>query len=126
MTWSDGTVSQTPIGFGWENPSDSALGKSLAPWLRPLRVVSCPIKIEVRLFATLTAYLPGGEGNAANMELPDGATLGDLVQMLAIPDDLPRVTLVNGRNAELDQRLLSGDVVTLFPPLAGGSAPVPA
>lgn len=126
MTWSDGTVSRTPIGFGWENPSDSALGKSLVPWLRPLRVVSCPIKIEVRLFATLTAYLPGGEGNAANMELPDGATVGDLVQMLAIPDDLPRVTLVNGRNAELDQPLLSGDVVTLFPPLAGGRAPVPA
>jgi molybdopterin converting factor small subunit len=88
--------------------------------------VSCRIKIEVRLFATLTAYLPGREGNAANMELPDGATVGDLVQMLAIPDDLPRVTLVNGRNAELDQRLLSGDVVTLFPPLAGGSAPFSA
>ena len=60
------------------------------------------------------------------MEFPAGATVGDLVQMLAIPDDLPRITLVNGRNAELDQRLLSGDVVTLFPPLAGGSAPLPA
>ncbi len=79
------------------------------------------IKIEVRLFATLAAYLPGGEGNAANMELPDGVTVRDLVQMLAIPDDSPRITLVNGRDAELDRPLLSGDVVSLFPPLAGGS-----
>ena len=57
------------------------------------------------------------------MELPDGATVGDLVQMLAIPDDLPRVTLVNGRNAELDQRLLSGDVVTLFRPSPAAARP---
>lgn len=120
MTWSAGTVSRTPIGFGWERPSASGLQQSPAPWLRPLRTGSGVIKIEVRLFATLAAYVPGGGGNAATIELPGGATVGHLVQVLAIPDDLPRITLVNGRNAESEEPLASGDVVSLFPPLAGG------
>ena len=84
------------------------------------------IKIEVRLFATLATFLPRGEGNTTTVELPDGATVEDLVQTLAIPDDLPRITLVNGRNAEPDQPLVSGDLVTLFPPLAGGNLSLPA
>ena len=78
------------------------------------------IKVEARLFATLAAYLPGGEGNTAALELPDRATVGDLVQLLGIPDDLSRVTLVNGLNAKADHILHSGDVVSLFPPLSGG------
>lgn len=78
------------------------------------------IKIEVRLFATLAAYLPGSESHAPTLELADGATMGDLVRLLGIPEDLPRVSLVNGLNAEADQALRSGDVISLFPPLAGG------
>jgi molybdopterin converting factor small subunit len=84
------------------------------------------IKVEVRLFATLSAYIPGGEGNTATIELPDGATVGDLVQTLAIPDDLSRITLVNGRDAGSSDRLNAGDIVSLFPPLAGGRASLPA
>ena len=84
------------------------------------------IKIEIRLFATLSAYVPGGEGNTATIELPDGATVGELVQTLAIPDDLPRITLVNGRDVESEDRLNAGDIVSLFPPLAGGGASLPA
>jgi molybdopterin converting factor small subunit len=80
------------------------------------------IKVEARLFATLAAYLPGGESSTATVELPDEATVGALVRLLGIPEDLPRVTLVNGLNAEADQELHSGDVVSLFPPLAGGSS----
>lgn len=57
----------------------------------------------------------------ATIKLLDGATVGDLIQVFGIPDDIPRITLVNGRNAESDRPLLSGDVVSLFPPLAGGS-----
>ncbi len=79
------------------------------------------IKVEVRLFATLAAYLPEGRGNAATIELSDGATVGDLIRLLGIPDDIPRITLVNSRDAESERPLVSGDVVSLFPPLSGGS-----
>ena len=39
---------------------------------------------------------------------------------LHIPDDLPCLTVVNGHDAPPDQVLAPGDVVAMFPPLAGG------
>ena len=80
-----------------------------------------PVKIEVRLFANLADYLPPEvRRDGATLEVPEGATVGDLVRRLAIPDDLPHLTLVNGRDAGAQQRLSPGDVVSLIPPLAGG------
>lgn len=79
------------------------------------------MKIEVRLFANLADYLPPGtRGSSASVEVPDGATVADLVRRLAIPDELPRLMLVNGRDAGAEWRLAPGDVVSLIPPLAGG------
>jgi molybdopterin converting factor small subunit len=45
-----------------------------------------------------------------------------LVRTLGIPDDLPRMVLVNGLDADPEGTpLRDGDVVTVFPPLAGGT-----
>ncbi|MBI4637794.1 MAG: MoaD/ThiS family protein [Candidatus Rokubacteria bacterium] len=80
------------------------------------------MKVEVRLFATLAAFLPPGtEGGVALVDAPEGSTVADLTRGLGIPDELPRILLVNGWDAEPEQRLAPNDVVTLFPPLAGGS-----
>jgi molybdopterin converting factor small subunit len=46
----------------------------------------------------------------------------DVARRLGIPDDLARVVLVNGRDGEPGARLAANDVITIFPPLAGGSA----
>lgn len=79
------------------------------------------MKVEVRLFATLAAYLPGDEeGGSVTLDLGEGSTVGDVVRSLRIPGDLPFLTMVNGRDAALDQPLADGDVLSLFPPLAGG------
>ncbi|HET7379697.1 MAG TPA: MoaD/ThiS family protein [Gaiellales bacterium] len=79
------------------------------------------MRIEVRLFATLVAYLPpGSRDGAIALDVPDGSTVREVVHRLRIPADLERVTLVNGADAAADARLRTGDVVTLFPPLAGG------
>lgn len=48
--------------------------------------------------------------------------MDDVTLRLGIPGDLARVALVNGRDVEPGDRLAPGDVVTIFPPLAGGSA----
>ncbi len=81
------------------------------------------MKIEVRLFANLADYLPPGtRGSRATVDLPAGATLLDLVRRLQIPDDLPRLMLVNGQDAGAERPLAPGDVVSLIPPLAGGGA----
>lgn len=79
------------------------------------------MKVEVRLFATLAPYLPpGSRDGAATVDVPDGVTPRDLVERLGIPADVERVLLVNGADAPSDRPLQDRDVVTLFPPLAGG------
>jgi molybdopterin converting factor small subunit len=55
------------------------------------------------------------------VELEPGATVLRLIERLAIPAEMARVVLVNGRDVDDDTRLESGDVVDVFPPLAGGS-----
>lgn len=80
------------------------------------------MKIEVRLFATLRDVLPPGPAatGTTTIDLPAGATVADVGRVLGIPGDLARVALVNGEDAGPERRLRDGDVVTLFPPLAGG------
>jgi molybdopterin converting factor small subunit len=79
------------------------------------------VKIEVRLFANLADHLPSGSrGSGASLEVPEGATVGDVVRRLAPPTDLPLLCLVNGEEADAARRLSSGDRVDLIPPLAGG------
>lgn len=56
------------------------------------------------------------------LDLPEGSTVDDVTRRLGIPGDLARVALVNGRDAAPGARLTAGDVLTIFPPLAGGRA----
>ena len=79
------------------------------------------MRVEVRLFATLTAFLPpDGRDGSAELEIPEGSTVTDVAARLGIPADLARVVLVNGRDVGAEARLTARDVVTIFPPLAGG------
>ena len=70
------------------------------------------------------AYLPPGsrEGVAA-LDLPEGATVADVMRRLGIPADLTRVVVVNGEDAAPERPLAPGDEVAVFPPLAGGGYP---
>jgi molybdopterin converting factor small subunit len=79
------------------------------------------VRVEVRLFATLTQFLPSeARDGVATLDVPDRSTVHDVLQRLGIPGDLERVTLVNGGDATPERPLCTGDVVTVFPPLAGG------
>jgi molybdopterin converting factor small subunit len=79
------------------------------------------VKVEVQLFATLIRFLPAGaRDGAALLDLPDRSTVSDVVRALGIPAAMSHVALVNGVESDGERRLQSGDVITLFPPLAGG------
>lgn len=78
------------------------------------------MKIEVRLFATLAAYLPPGRHARGPLDVPEGSCVADIPALLGIPDALPRMVLVNGEDAPADRPLTEGDALDLFPPLAGG------
>jgi molybdopterin converting factor small subunit len=79
------------------------------------------VRVEVRLFATLERFLPpDSRDGIAVLDVPDGSTAADVARRLGIPAGFDRVLLINGREAEPEQALGPGDVVDLFPPLAGG------
>jgi sulfur-carrier protein len=81
------------------------------------------VQVEVRLFATLARFLPPGSRDGAGVvELEPDATVGRLIERLRIPAEMSRMVLVNGHDVEDDERLSPGDVVDVFPPLAGGSS----
>jgi len=58
------------------------------------------------------------------IELDEGATPDDLLDALALPEDEPYMTLVNGQSVapglRAGTRLNEGDKVIVFPPLKGG------
>ena len=78
------------------------------------------MRIEVELFATLTRFVPQARDGRTAVDIPDGGTVADVARGLGLPAGFDRVALVNGREADDAHSLSAGDVVTLFPPLAGG------
>jgi sulfur-carrier protein len=81
------------------------------------------VRVEVRLFATLAAFLPpDSRDGAAELEIPEGSTVTEVTRRLGIPPDFTRVVLVNGRDLGSEAPLAARDVVTIFPPLAGGAS----
>ena len=79
------------------------------------------MKVEVQLYATLSQYLPkGAQNRRAVMEFADGITVGRVIDQLGIPTQHPNMVLVNGIHAQDDAPLQDGDVLSVFPPLAGG------
>lgn len=79
------------------------------------------MKIRLKLFATLAKHL-GNQmaGTPHEIELPEGASLGDLVEQLKLPADQVKICFVNARVQELDFQLQDGDEVGVFPPVGGG------
>lgn len=80
------------------------------------------MKIELRLFASLTRYMPAQKGTepAHNLEVPEGVTVEELLRQLRVPLDTVKVVFVNGIHAAGSQTLREGDRVGVFPPVAGG------
>ena len=81
------------------------------------------MKVEIALYATLSKYLPpDAQNRKAVIEVKDGATVREVMTQLGIPSDLPNILLVNGRQAPESTVLKDGETLSIFPPLAGGSA----
>lgn len=79
------------------------------------------ITVRVKLFATLRRHFPElGVGEAMEVQLPEGATVGDLVRHLRIPADHVKVVFVNGIVRDETHPLADGDEVGVFPPVGGG------
>jgi molybdopterin synthase sulfur carrier subunit len=79
------------------------------------------ITVHARLFATLRRHYPHlGIGEPMPVELPEGATVGDLVVHLRLPADQVKVVFVDGIVRGAEHVLSDGDEVGVFPPVGGG------
>jgi len=79
------------------------------------------MEIEVKLFATLRDYLPKGSGRfSCKVEIDDHTHIQDILTKLHLPEEIPKIILINGVHGKKEQILKEGDVVSIFPPVAGG------
>lgn len=88
------------------------------------------MKVFVRLYSVLTQNVcedvttqhPQGirSGQPFEVAMPVGSTLGDLVAYLLSPEDVVKITFVNGIHQNLNYQLQPKDQVGMFPPIAGG------
>jgi molybdopterin synthase sulfur carrier subunit len=87
------------------------------------------MQVYAKLFATLVRLVPDNvstwypkirAGSRLGVDLPEGSTLADLLDYLALPKDKVRVIFVNGRVQPFDYRLQPGDEAGIFPPIGGG------
>ena len=77
--------------------------------------------IDLRLFANLTEYLPpGAKGRQARIAVPEGTTVVEVLDQLGIPRTLAKLIMIDGVHQQPDAMLREGNVLSIFPPLAGG------
>lgn len=74
------------------------------------------MKVRVKLFATLRKFGPEEQ----EMELPENASVEDVIRLLKLPEKIPILRIVNGEHRNLKHILKEGDEIALFPPIAGG------
>lgn len=79
------------------------------------------MRVEVRLFGPLKRYLPhDAVGQRAILKLTNGATVEDLLKELKI-GDVGCIVTVNDVPVDRSHKLNDGDVVSIYPPIAGGA-----
>ncbi len=78
------------------------------------------MKIWIKLLATYQKYLPPDcSSSSYEVEVPPDARVEDVLSRLPVPLE-ESVVLVNGRTPQPGQTLQEGDVLCLFPAVAGG------
>jgi sulfur carrier protein ThiS len=77
------------------------------------------VKVRVKAAGGVTKFMPDG-AIEYEAEVADGATVGELLDALGIPHEVPSIILVNKAVAELDSKLKDGDMVHLLPMVVGG------
>lgn len=75
------------------------------------------MKITVKLFAMLSKYTGN---NTLTVEIPEGSTVDDLINNLALPLNEVFNCTINGQNADFNTRLKDGDTVGFYPYIGGG------
>jgi len=89
------------------------------------------MKITLKLFASLAAHLPADvrSSHTVDLDVTAGTTVLDVIRRQGIPEALCAIVLIDGAWVERSDRagraLSEGQVLAIWPPVAGGSASAP-
>ena len=84
------------------------------------------MQITFKLYASLGEYLPTDKrrGNEMSLEVAEQATIAEIIAPFGLPPRLVHLVLVNGAFVPPAERatrtLVAGDVLAIWPPIAGG------
>ena len=84
------------------------------------------MNITFKLFATLTDYLPAEarRSNQVTLDVAQDASISQIIEPFGMPPKLVHLVLVNGKYIVPEARdsttLTEGDVLAIWPPVAGG------
>lgn len=78
------------------------------------------MKIEFRLYASLSVYMPETDRTDSIIDINKGTSIQKLLEQYNVPAESVKIIFLNGVHAEGDEILNEGDRVGVFPPIAGG------
>jgi molybdopterin converting factor small subunit len=81
------------------------------------------ISVTLKIHRGFKKFLPAGmkTGGPLDISVEDNTAVGDLIRhKIKLPEDMPKMILINGLHSKDQQTLKDGDKVSLFMPMAGG------
>ncbi|MBF8272179.1 MAG: Molybdenum cofactor biosynthesis protein MoaD [Magnetococcales bacterium] len=82
------------------------------------------VQVTFKCFATLRRYLAAHGGKEVSLTLEEGSTPNQVLQRFGVPAGETHLVLVNGVHLDTPQWgqrcLQNGDVLSVWPPIAGG------
>ena len=81
------------------------------------------MQITVNIYAQLRYYLPeqGKSTNEKEWEIPEGTTVGQVLERLKLPKEIRITALLNNNNVNQKVELKEGDILHILPQMAGGN-----
>ncbi len=78
-------------------------------------------RVIVKLYGTLRKKIDGYDSaKGLDIEIKDGATIGEIVTDLGIPESKIGFVTANGTIVNADSIVTSGDIIKVFQPIFGG------
>ena len=79
------------------------------------------MKVRVKLFGTYSQRFPGYQhSQGIEVDIPDGATVKDLLALLEVSESRSAIVIVDGRILKADDEMEGGVPVNVFQAIQGG------
>ena len=75
------------------------------------------MQIKIKLFASIRQQIGKNE---MKLNADDQKTVKDIIKSLSLSEQENYITMINGIHCKLDHVLNDGDVLSIFPMIAGG------